>query len=156
MLSLIFSCIWILPLLYLHAFRFREDYAVQSEISVALKQTGTYQPGSLFAEADHVCFLTQYMTVGRDFPIQISEKSRSELKLKINMLFGQDDTVWWIIGFRNGNVAFLYRMDSKLEDVTRNRIVCVDAKNFILQSAKPSRSSRYDTETIFFDIVNKE
>jgi len=153
MKSFIWSCVWIAPLVYLHIFRFREDYAVQSEISIALGQADIYLPSSRFAGADHVCFLTPYRTIGDKFPVEVSEKSRSKLNLKIGGLSGGDDSVWWIIGFRNGDAVFLYKMDSRLQNVNRNTTLCFDAKDFILLSAEPPQSVRQGTEIIFFEIV---
>jgi hypothetical protein len=135
----------------MHLFQFPSDIEFEDEITTALSLQGTYTPGNHFATAENVCFLPPYHYVDSRFPETLSEYSRFKLKISVNIhKFGQDDGVWWIVGVKDKDVVFQYKMDTYNVSVKMDKQTCFITNTFVLESIPSVRGIHS------FVITNKE
>jgi hypothetical protein len=130
----------------LHIFRFPDDFAVESEITYALANNGVYRPSKYFYGVTHVCFLPSYQTMNSS-DISLSDKSIFELNMKMNYFIGRSDTFWWIVGVKDNEVEFLYKISGRIRQFP-NQIVCAEMSNFHLLLDRQKSTGK----TLFFQI----
>jgi hypothetical protein len=98
-----------------HIWRNKEDKAFEEAIEEALRNTGEFAPQAFFGDADTVCFVPPYGSPQSiDRMIDLTPKARKDLNgYLLNYLvndFNRRDDIWWVFGFKNGNVEFSRKM----------------------------------------------
>ena len=145
----LFSTRWFLHISYMP-----QDYSVETEITSFLKRDGIYYPGGYFSDAEQICFLDPYWTPER-INVPLSESARFELNLKINGILGTDDSIWWLIGIKNKNVKFIYKMRTwALLRFPKNKTVCVNAKKIMLKLVESEKYPYFNG--VYFEIIDNE
>ncbi len=140
--------IFIFISIFFHAFRLPSDYAVESDISMAIDGTGYYSIKRIFPLATSVCFFNSYATP-EQLTHDISNIGVLELKMKVNDFTGVGDHVWWIVGIKSSEVVGMVRMSGKL----RLKIRTVECVNTARSQLKFLQSNKYST---FVEINSKE
>ena len=116
---------------YLHLYRRSSDYNFESNLRTQLIEKQTYAVGAEFEKSDIICFLQSYAQPDA-INIKLSNSSKKYLNLIVNGNVGTDDSVWWIFGFKDGELSNVYRMSGKVRPA-KNSDICKISKNLILK-----------------------
>jgi hypothetical protein len=133
-----------------HMISLPRDYAVDNDIFMALKDEGEYRPSDYFADADHVCFSPSY---NGKIPFSVSESAHLKWNEIRMAFFNYTDGIWWITGFKKGNLVFTYRMSNRTRQYPINGVICVEARKFVLRLS-PYHIDRVGT--VFFEVLSEE
>jgi hypothetical protein len=104
-----------------HIWRTQEDEEIQEVMEKTLRDTGEFSPQSFFGTADTICFVPPYGDP-RSIHIDLTPEAREDLNGCLMNSFGRSNNVWWIFGFKNNNMEFSRKMN------TRTRVASIRAR----------------------------